>query len=110
MAQKPELNIGTTAVLETQPSPKAVGKSKGGFTIGLPCESSKTEKRIALTPDSVSVLVRNGIQVLVEKGAGIPANFEDEAYAKAGAEISFLRSRFMVVRLSLKWIRLQWMK
>ncbi len=102
MAQKPELNIGTTAVLETQPSPKAVGKSKGGFTIGLPCESSKTEKRIALTPDSVSVLVRNGIQVLVEKGAGIPANFEDEAYAKAGAEISFSKEQVYGCEIVIK--------
>ncbi|MFT6880122.1 MAG: alanine dehydrogenase, partial [Arcticibacterium sp.] len=51
--------------------------------------SSKTERRIGLTPDSVSVLIRNGINVIVEKGAGLLANFEDEAYANAGAEISF---------------------
>ncbi|MFT7247417.1 MAG: alanine dehydrogenase [Psychromonas sp.] len=89
MAQKPKGGVYAMAILETKPASKAVGNDMAGFTIGLPRESSKTERRIGLTPDSVSVLIRNGINVIVEKGAGLLANFEDEAYANAGAEISF---------------------
>jgi alanine dehydrogenase len=89
MAQKSKGGVYATAILETKPASKAVGNDMAGFTIGLPRESSKTERRIGLTPDSVSVLIRNGINVIVEKGAGLLANFEDEAYANAGAEISF---------------------
>jgi alanine dehydrogenase len=34
-------------------------------------------------------LVRNGLKVVVEKGAGEPAHFSDKAYAEAGAEICY---------------------
>ncbi|MFT5886306.1 MAG: alanine dehydrogenase [Arcticibacterium sp.] len=102
MAQKPEVSVGDTAILETKPAPKAVGTGKEGFTIGLPLESTKTEKRIALTPDSVSVLTRNGINVVVEKGAGLLANFGDEAYANAGAEISFSSDQVYACQIVIK--------
>ncbi|MFT4733900.1 MAG: hypothetical protein ACI9K1_000853, partial [Arcticibacterium sp.] len=54
MAQKSKGGVYATAILETKPASKAVGNDMAGFTIGLPRESSKTERRIGLTPDSVS--------------------------------------------------------
>ena len=55
--------------------------------IGLPREISLQENRISLTPDAVGVLVNNGHKIWVERGAGIKANFTDQEYSEAGAEI-----------------------
>lgn len=59
----------------------------GSTTIGLPRERKDRERRIALTPSSVSLAVRAGHRVLVEAGAGVGAGFDDDAYRSAGAEI-----------------------
>ena len=55
--------------------------------IGIPKESSFQENRTSLTPDSVGLLVNNGHNIIIEKGSGVPANFTDEEYLKAGASI-----------------------
>ena len=60
---------------------------KKKMMIGIPRELSDDENRIALVPDAVSLLVENGHRVLVEREAGVAANFSDEKYAEAGAEI-----------------------
>ncbi len=46
------------------------------------------ERRVALVPESCGKLVKAGIQVAVERGAGEDAFFPDEVYLAAGAEIS----------------------
>ncbi len=56
--------------------------------IGVPKESILQEKRVALVPSSVAVLVANGYRVLVERGAGDKSNFKDIDYTEAGAEIA----------------------
>ncbi|MDX2303402.1 MAG: alanine dehydrogenase [Microscillaceae bacterium] len=58
------------------------------LTIGIPRENSIFEKRIALRPEAVAVLTRNGHHVLIESGAGMHAKFEDREYSEAGAEIT----------------------
>lgn len=61
---------------------------KGGIMrIGLPKETKTEEYRVALTPDKVAELVRNGHTVLVERGAGEGSAFPDKAYQQAGALI-----------------------
>ena len=45
------------------------------------------ERRVALVPDIVARLVKQGIEVLVEAGAGERAFFSDAAYEAAGAKI-----------------------
>lgn len=45
------------------------------------------EHRVALIPDTVSRLVKQGFRVLVEAGAGEKAHFSDAAYEAAGAEL-----------------------
>lgn len=57
--------------------------------IGIPKETAYQEKRVALVPDSVGLLVNNGHRVVVEKGAGEAANFTDKDYSEAGAEIAY---------------------
>lgn len=61
----------------------------GKITIGIPCETTGNENRVALVPDAVSVLVQNGHRVLVEENAGIAAHFENHSYSEAGAEIVY---------------------
>jgi NAD(P) transhydrogenase subunit alpha len=56
--------------------------------IGIPKEIHSGEKRVAGTPETVQQLVKLGYQVAVESGAGAAAQFTDEAYRKAGAEIA----------------------
>jgi NAD(P) transhydrogenase subunit alpha len=46
------------------------------------------ERRVALTPDAVSRLVKSGASVAVESGAGASAGFLDAAYQAAGATIA----------------------
>jgi len=55
--------------------------------IGVPKEIHVEERRVAATPDSAERLRKLGYDVLVESGAGAAAQFTDEAYREAGAEI-----------------------
>jgi len=60
---------------------------KKEFIIGVPKECDINEKRICLTPDSVSYLVLNDYKIFIESGAGIGSNFSDLDYSEAGAKI-----------------------
>ena len=64
-------------------------KPKGAeLFIGIPRETSFQENRIALTPESVSVLVANGHRVVMETKAGEGASYSDRDYSDAGAKIA----------------------
>lgn len=64
-----------------------VAKNKGNLYIGIPKETSYQERRVALVPETVSLLVANGHRVRVESKSGEGANFSDNDYSEAGAEI-----------------------
>jgi NAD(P) transhydrogenase subunit alpha len=55
--------------------------------IGVPRETAAGEKRVATVPDIVARLGKLGFRIAVESGAGDAANFSDDAYRAAGAEI-----------------------
>jgi H+-translocating NAD(P) transhydrogenase subunit alpha len=55
--------------------------------IGVPKEAGKAESRVALVPEVVGRLVKGGLEVLVERGAGKAATFGDDAYVAAGATV-----------------------
>jgi NAD(P) transhydrogenase subunit alpha len=55
--------------------------------IGVPKETAPGEKRVATVPDVVEKLVKLGFTVAVESGAGDAANFADDTYRAAGAEV-----------------------
>ncbi len=55
--------------------------------IGVPREIFPGEKRVATVPEVVAKLVKLGFRVAVETGAGNAANFADDAYRAAGAEV-----------------------
>jgi len=62
-------------------------KQKVSLVIGVPREDQETEKRLPLTPETVSLLVSLGYRVLLEAGAGLSINYSDRYYAESGAEI-----------------------
>src|SRR3954465_122558 len=55
--------------------------------IGIPKEIHAGEKRVAATPETVGQLAKLGYSVAIESGAGEGAQFADEAYRVAGAEV-----------------------
>jgi len=55
--------------------------------IGVPKETAEGEKRVATVPDVVAKLVKLGFTVAVQSGAGDAANFADDTYRAAGAEV-----------------------
>ena len=56
--------------------------------IGIPKETATGERRVAMTPDAVALLVKAKHEVLVESGAGAGAFLSDDDYRKAGARIA----------------------
>ncbi len=56
--------------------------------IGIPRETRQGETRVAGAPDCVKKLVKQGLRICVEKGAGEKAGFTDEEYVSAGGQIA----------------------
>lgn len=55
------------------------------ISIGMPRDNNDEEKRVAITPESVNLLVENGNEVIIQKGAGAGANYTDKDYSENGA-------------------------
>jgi len=58
------------------------------LTIAVPRERQAGERRVALVPAALRPLLRAGLAVRVEAGAGELAGYHDAAYAEAGASIA----------------------
>ncbi len=56
-------------------------------TVGVYRETAPSERRVALVPDLVSTVRALGLDVMVERGAGVAAWFPDDDYARAGADL-----------------------
>lgn len=58
------------------------------MTLGI-LKETDGEQRVAVTPDSVAALLKLGIEkIIVEKGAGTNAFFNDKSYEAQGAQIA----------------------
>lgn len=77
-------------------------RQKISTVIGIPKENQETEKRLALTPETVSLLVSLGYRVLMETGAGLTINYSDSYYAESGAEIVETAEEVFQANLILK--------
>jgi H+-translocating NAD(P) transhydrogenase subunit alpha len=67
--------------------------------VGVPKEAVPGERRVALVPETVGRL-GNGVDVVVEAGAGREAGFADDAYVEAGAAIGDPWSADVVVKVA----------
>ena len=56
--------------------------------IGVPLEVAPGERRVALVPETVEKLVRQGVSVSIQRGAGAGAYLDDAAFEAAGATIA----------------------
>ena len=79
-----------------------IERKKGRLKIGIPKELSFQERRVALVPETVSLLVAHGHNVLIESKAGENSNFSDNEYSEAGAEISSDRNAIYQCNIILK--------
>jgi len=55
--------------------------------IGVPSEILEGENRVAITPETAAKYIKRGLEVRIEKNAGLKAGFRDEDYEKVGAKI-----------------------
>jgi len=88
--------------LETQPEKIEVAQGGGKMTIGIPCEISSTENRVAVVPHSVKPLVMQGHEVIVQSGAGLRSSHDDHEYSEAGAQIGMSRQEVFKSDILLK--------
>ena len=62
------------------------------MTVGVVKETLPGERRVALIPAALAPLLKAGVQVIVEPGAGAEAGFPDAAYVEKGARIAQSRA------------------
>ena len=55
--------------------------------IAVPREIKSGEKRVALVPDIISKLTKAGLEVVIESGAGVAAQYSDKQFIDAGAQV-----------------------
>ena len=67
--------------------------------VGVPKESTAGERRVALVPDTLGRLA-DGVDVVLERGAGDAAGFADDAYVEAGATLGDPWSADAVVKVA----------
>jgi alanine dehydrogenase len=82
-----KVTFGNTAFMPKEEHLETAVKNRR-ITIGIPCDIKDDEKRVALTPESVNLLVESDNEVIVQKGAGLGANYTDKDYSENGAIIS----------------------
>ncbi|MDD2474684.1 MAG: alanine dehydrogenase [Dysgonamonadaceae bacterium] len=79
-----------------------VNKTHSALVIGVPKEDTRFEKRLALTPEAVALLVDEGHKLIFESGAGEPINYSDNYYAESGATIVDTKAEVFEANLILK--------
>ena len=60
----------------------------GKITVGILREKDKSENRVSLVPKDVNLLIKMGLSVELEDGAGTKAGFSNQEYKIVGAKIS----------------------
>jgi len=94
--------LAKEAALLPQEELLQVKAGQESLTIGIPKETSLQEKRVALVPEAVALLVAHGHEVLVESEAGMLSHFTDIDYSESGARIIYDRKQVFQAGLVLK--------
>jgi alanine dehydrogenase len=82
-----KVNLGNTAFMPKEEHLETAVRFRR-ISIGIPSDTKDDEKRIALTPEAVSLLVESDNEVILQKGAGNGANYSDKDYSENGAIIT----------------------
>ncbi len=72
--------------------------------LAVPKEVATGERRVALVPEVVKKLLRPGVEIAIERGAGLRAGYPDEEFVAAGASVeadpaALYRSASVVLKL-----------
>ncbi|MCE5268265.1 MAG: Re/Si-specific NAD(P)(+) transhydrogenase subunit alpha, partial [Planctomycetaceae bacterium] len=70
--------------------------------VAVPRETFPGERRVALVPASVPALIKGGMEVHVEAGAGASAGYLDEQYSDKGAKIVSSRNDLFAADIVLQ--------
>ncbi|MEC3913049.1 Re/Si-specific NAD(P)(+) transhydrogenase subunit alpha [Nocardia sp. CDC160] len=71
-----------------------------GARVGVVRETNPDERRVALVPKIIPALLKQGVEVIVEAGAGLGALIPDEAYTEAGATLGDPYAADVVVKVA----------
>ena len=85
---KPHLSASPSDSLLPDEMLLLIRERPSGLTIGIPAETRLFETRLALTPEAVALLAKQGHRVVVGAGAGASLQYPDTAYAEAGAVVT----------------------
>jgi alanine dehydrogenase len=95
-------SLAREAALLPQEEVLQIASKSSELVIGIPKEDSLQEKRVALVPEAVALLVARGHQVLIEAGAGEQAHYSDSDYSESGARIVYDRRQAFQTAMVLK--------
>ena len=79
-----------------------ISRGSQRLSIGIPRETTYSEKRVAMVPGTVALLVNHGHEVTIENGAGKAAGFPDNEYADAGGLVVYSRDEVYKSAIILK--------
>jgi len=82
-----KVSFGNTAFMPKEEQLETSVRNRN-ISIGIPSDSKDDEKRVALTPEAVNLLVERDNEVIVQKGAGQGANYSEVSFSENGAIIS----------------------
>jgi alanine dehydrogenase len=94
--------LAQEAALLTQEETLEIARKHERLTIGIPKETSFQEKRVALVPEAVAMLVAHGHEVVVQSDAGKDASIQDRDYSEAGARIAYDAKQVFECNMILK--------
>jgi alanine dehydrogenase len=82
-----KVSFGNTAFMPKEEHLETTVRNRR-ISIGIPSDNKDDEKRVALTPEAVNLLVESDNEIIVQKGAGLGANYSDKDYSENGAIMS----------------------
>ena len=85
--QSGKVNLGNSALMPKEEHLETAVRFRR-LSIGIPNDNDDDEKRAALTPEAVNLLVESNNEVIVQKGAGTGANYSDKDYSENGATVT----------------------
>jgi alanine dehydrogenase len=94
--------VSTSFSYETLEEKLDIKPQGARLTIGIPKETAFQEKRVALIPEAVAVLVSNGHEVVIEHKAGEGSKYNDKDYSEAGAKIAYNKAEVYKAPILIK--------
>ncbi len=95
-------SLAASAAMQTQEAMLEIKKQEKQLFIGIPKETSFQENRIPLIPESISLLVNNGHEIIIEAGAGAASNIQDSDFSEVGARIVYTAEEVYKADIILK--------